>query len=84
MRHSSPEIFSSLCFVIPLGRVISQYWRVVSEKTFCLPFQSSFLKRSAVFINEGMKQSDRLEKLNSIAIEQMKILSETKTVKKLK
>jgi len=39
---------------------------------------------NAVFINEGMKQSDRLEKLNSIAIEQMKILSEAETVKKLK
>ena len=39
---------------------------------------------NAVFINEGMKQSDRLRKLNSIAIEQMKILSEAETVKKLK
>ena len=39
---------------------------------------------NAVFINEGMKQSDRLEKLNSIAIEQMKILSEAENVKKLK
>ena len=39
---------------------------------------------NAVFINEGMKQSDRLGKLNSIAIEQMKILSEAETVKKLK
>ena len=39
---------------------------------------------NAVFINEGMKQSDRLEKLNSVAIEQMKILSEAETVKKLK
>ena len=39
---------------------------------------------NALFINEGMKQSDRLEKLNSIAIEQMKILSEAETVKKLK
>ena len=39
---------------------------------------------NAVFINEGMKQPDRLEKLNSIAIEQMKILSETETIKKLK
>ena len=39
---------------------------------------------NAVFINEGMKQSNRLEKLNSIAIEQMKILSEAETVKKLK
>ena len=39
---------------------------------------------NALFINEGMKQSDRLEKLNSIAIEQMKILSEAESVKKLK
>ena len=39
---------------------------------------------NALFINEGMKKSDRLEKLNSIAIEQMKILSEAETVKKLK
>ena len=39
---------------------------------------------NTVFINEGMKQSDRLGKLNSIAIEQMKILSEAETVKKLK
>ena len=39
---------------------------------------------NAVFINEGLKQSDRLEKLNSIAIEQMKIVSEAETVKKLK
>ena len=39
---------------------------------------------NAVFINEGMKQSDRLRKLNSIAIEQMKILSEAKSIKKLK
>ena len=39
---------------------------------------------NAVFINEGMKQSDRLKKLNSIAIEQMKILYETEAIKKLK
>lgn len=39
---------------------------------------------NAVFINEGMKQADRLEKLNFIAIEQMKILSEAETTKKLK
>ena len=39
---------------------------------------------NAVFINEGMSQSERLEKLNSIAIEQMKILSESESIKKLK
>ena len=31
---------------------------------------------NAVFINEGMQQSDRLLKLNQIAIQQMKILVE--------
>ena len=39
---------------------------------------------NAVFINEGMNQSERLEKLNAIAIEQMKILSESESIKKLK
>ena len=29
---------------------------------------------NAVFINEGMPQGERLEKLNRIAIEQMKVL----------
>ena len=39
---------------------------------------------NAVFINEYMSQSERLEKLNAIAIEQMKILSESESIKKLK
>ena len=39
---------------------------------------------NAVFINEGMSQSERLEKLNLIAIEQMKILSKNESIKKLK
>ena len=30
---------------------------------------------NSVFINEGLKQSERLEKLNKIAISQMKILN---------
>jgi len=29
---------------------------------------------NAVFINEGLAQSERLEKLNKIAIQQMKVL----------
>mgnify|MGYP000747795551 FL=1 len=32
---------------------------------------------NSVFINEGFKQSERLEKLNKIAISQMKILNDT-------
>lgn len=34
--------------------------------------------------NEGLTQSERLEKLNTIAIAQMKILSEGEVTKKLK
>lgn len=32
---------------------------------------------NSVFINEGMKQNERLEKLNKIAISQLKILNDT-------
>jgi len=38
---------------------------------------------NAVFINEGLKQSERLVKLNQIAISQMKILLSDKSVKML-
>ncbi len=38
---------------------------------------------NAVFINEGYEQSTRLEKLNQIAIQQMKILVQDHAVKKL-
>jgi len=38
---------------------------------------------NAVFINDGLEQSERLIKLNKIAIEQMKILLSDKTVKML-
>ena len=39
---------------------------------------------NAVFINDGMSQSDRLIKLNQIAIQQMKILEDTSSRKLLK
>ena len=39
---------------------------------------------NAVFINEGLSQSERLVKLNQIAIQQMKILQEVETRKFLK
>jgi len=38
---------------------------------------------NAVFINEGMIQSDRLQKLNQIAIGQMKILLKDDSAKSL-
>jgi hypothetical protein len=37
-----------------------------------------------VFINEGMPQSDRLHKLNQIAIQQMKVLEEVESRRLLK
>ena len=39
---------------------------------------------NAVLINEGVSQSDRLIKLNRIAIQQMGVLSENNNVKLLK
>lgn len=39
---------------------------------------------NAVLINDGMKQSDRLNKLNQIAISQMKVLNESIKGKLLK
>ena len=35
---------------------------------------------NSVFINEGLKQSERLEKLNKIAISQMQILNSTESL----
>lgn len=39
---------------------------------------------NATFINDGMAQSDRIVKLNRIAIQQMKILEDTGERKQLK
>ena len=39
---------------------------------------------NVVFINEGMDATERIEKLNAIAIEQMRILTESERIKKLK
>jgi len=39
---------------------------------------------NAVFINEGLSQQERLIKLNQIAIQQMKVLSEVERRKILK
>jgi hypothetical protein len=38
---------------------------------------------NALFIEEGFSQSKRLEKLNRVAIHQMKLLTEDKNIKKL-
>jgi hypothetical protein len=39
---------------------------------------------NAHFINEGLSQAQRLEKLNEVAISQMKILTNDESMKKLK
>lgn len=38
---------------------------------------------NAVFINEGISQSERLERLNAIAITQMKVLMQDSGVKRI-
>ena len=38
---------------------------------------------NALFINEKMSQKERLEKLNKIAIDQMRILIDNKSTKKI-
>lgn len=38
---------------------------------------------NALFISEGMEQKDRLRKLNAIAIQQMRLLTEDRRIKKL-
>ena len=44
------------------------------DQLICL---SNMENLNAVFINEGLKQADRLEKLNKIAIQQMRVLEES-------
>ena len=43
------------------------------DELICL---SNLENLNSVFINDGLNQSERLKRLNSIAISQMKILSE--------
>ncbi len=38
---------------------------------------------NAVLINEGVSQGDRLVKLNTIAIQQMRVLTQVEVTKKL-
>lgn len=52
-----------------------------SAQLVCLSNLENF---NALFINEGMKQKDRLLKLNTIAIQQMQLLTEAPRIKKLK
>ena len=49
-----------------------------------LIYLSNMENLNAVFINDGMAQSERLIKLNHIAIQQMRILEDTEGRKLLK
>jgi len=55
-------------------------WNCFNELT-CL---SNMENLNAVFINEGLAQRERLIKLNQIAVQQMKILTEVEGRKLLK
>ncbi len=56
--------------------LIKEFERLKAEeqKQICL---ANLENLNSVFINEGLKQSERLEKLNKIAISQMRILNAT-------
>ena len=47
---------------------------MTANELICL---SNLENLNSVFINEGLKQSERLKKLNKIAISQMQILNDT-------
>ena len=60
---------------------------IVAQCVYLIKYGCSFINEliclsnmenlNAVFINDGMAQSERLIKLNQIAIQQMKILEDT-------
>jgi len=74
------------------GKTAKQWWEQTTEdkgnirdyanvsQLVCL---ANLENINAVFINEGMAQSERLSKLNQIAIQQMKILVQDHRVEKL-
>ena len=71
-----------------MGRVYQCHWHkgnfrdyATINELICL---SNMENLNAVFINDGMAQSERLVKLNQIAIQQMKILEDTGERKLLK
>ena len=53
----------------------------ISEKLICL---SNMENINAVLINEQIPQSERLQRLNQIAIQQMRVLQEVENRKLLK
>lgn len=68
-RESNPELKGNMREYADISQLV------------CL---SNLENLNAVFINEGMDATERIEKLNAIAIEQMRILTESERIKKLK
>lgn len=68
-RESNPELKGNMRDYADISQLV------------CL---SNLENLNAVFINEGMDATERIEKLNAIAIEQMRILTEIERIKKLK
>lgn len=68
-RESNPELKGNMRDYADISQLV------------CL---SNLENLNAVFINEGIDATERIEKLNAIAIEQMRILTESERIKKLK
>lgn len=68
-RESNPELKGNMRDYADISQLVSL---------------SNLENLNAVFINEGMDATERIEKLNAIAIEQMRILTESERIKKLK
>ena len=80
-------VYADEADMLNVGRSLSRTYRVFARKNSQAQFACLHSKLgkqpkvatnmenlNAVFINDGMPQSDRLEKLNKIAIQQMKVL----------
>ena len=63
-----------------IGKLAKEKYGEISEPSYANVSQlvclSNLENLNAVFINEGISQSERLAKLNAIAISQMKVLTE--------
>lgn len=68
-RENNPELKGNMRDYVDISQLV------------CL---SNLENLNAVFINQGMDATERIEKLNAIAIEQMRILTESERIKKLK
>ena len=83
-----------MCSIVAMFGITAKEWREANpdkkgnirdyatiNELICL---SNMENLNAVFINDGMPQTERLIKLNQIAIQQMKVLEESENRKYLK